>query len=501
VEAMKALADVTRIEASPSLAQFVTHLHEIGTDVPQKAFDDIYNSISRIQNIEHGTTQGLSELPKAAKPAMEDLATAFSPAQKAVLLFSQSIQNLPSLIMSAVSGHNVIGALSGLGATLTNGLFGGFGQDAGPLAGITKGIQGAVSGALSGLGKTASSLIGKFAGSFLPAIGGLIGPAIQALFNIGGPSQQELQGRQVEGQFEKSFGGFNQMASAIQSAYLATGRTAQQAESDLKALLASEKQGGDAAQVWIDKINGAFNEQTQDAADLQTAIQKYGFTLDQLGPTMQKQQLDQQAQTLINDWRLLVGSGIEVSTVNTKMASSVQDYLNMALKTGQEVPEAMRPILQSMVDQGTLTDQNGVKLTDLKNIKWSETMSEGFQKVVDKLDQLLQKIGMVPTAIAKIPSTVDVGVNFTQRSDLPTPIPMAAGGAGRVTRPTLFLAGEGGAEDFAFSGGGRSFGGSGTGGGDIYHTTNVYMDGKLVQQSVERIQTRNLQTRRKLRAA
>ena len=36
-------------------------------------------------------------------------------------------------------------------------------------------------------------------------------------------------------------------------------------------------------------------------------------------------------------------------------------------------------------------------------------------------------------------------------------IPMAAGGTGRVTGPTLFLAGEKGAEDFAFSGGGKSF--------------------------------------------
>ena len=41
---------------------------------------------------------------------------------------------------------------------------------------------------------------------------------------------------------------------------------------------------------------------------------------------------------------------------------------------------------------------------------------------------------------------------------------MAAGGTGRVTGPTLFLAGEAGAEDFAFSGGGKRFtpGGGGT---------------------------------------
>lgn len=56
------------------------------------------------------------------------------------------------------------------------------------------------------------------------------------------------------------------------------------------------------------------------------------------------------------------------------------------------------------------------------------------------------------------------------------PLPMAAGGMGRVTMPTLFLAGEAGAEDFAFSGGGKSFGGlsTSTGGAPIVvHVSGV----------------------------
>ena len=43
---------------------------------------------------------------------------------------------------------------------------------------------------------------------------------------------------------------------------------------------------------------------------------------------------------------------------------------------------------------------------------------------------------------------------------------MASGGMGAVTRPTLFLAGEAGPEQYAFSGAGKSFGG---GGGDTYN--------------------------------
>lgn len=405
-------------------------------------------------------------------------------------------KDLAGMVQSFQNTQKGIAQFTKVGATTSDKVVGGITAGAGFLQ-ATAGGQGEVSGAMSGAAS------GALIGSVVPGIGTAIGAGVGALVGFirnMGASAAELAGRDIEAKFEQGFGGFSKMLGAVGAAYVATGRTAEQAQADVAGLLAAEKQGGDAAKAWIDKINGAFTDQTQDAADLQTAIQKYGFTLDQLGPTMQKQQLDAQAQTLINDWRLLVGSGISLDTVNTKMASSVQDYLNMALKTGQEVPAAMKPILQSMIDQGTLTDANGNKITDMAQlgVSFSETMTEGFQKVVDKLDQLLEKLGLVPAIIAKIPTTIDVGVHFDP-GGLPAQ-PMAAGGSGRVTRPTLFLAGEAGAEDYAFSGGGRSFSGSG-GGGDVSHTTNVYIDGKLVQQSVERIQTRTLQGRRKLAAA
>lgn len=62
----------------------------------------------------------------------------------------------------------------------------------------------------------------------------------------------------------------------------------------------------------------------------------------------------------------------------------------------------------------------------------------------------------------------DIPVRFNV-GDLVTPggpvVPMADGGIGRVYGPTLFMAGEDGAEDFAFSGGGRRFGPPAGGGG------------------------------------
>lgn len=74
-------------------------------------------------------------------------------------------------------------------------------------------------------------------------------------------------------------------------------------------------------------------------------------------------------------------------------------------------------------------------------------------------------------------------------------IPMANGGSGRVTRPTLFLAGESGPEDFSFNPVNRG----GDGGGVIEN--NVYLDGELVYRSQDRIQSRDMRSRHRLRAA
>lgn len=321
--------------------------------------------------------------------------------------FKSLAAGIPALIQQGFTGGGgVAGAAKAIGSSV--------GQHIG---------QGVTDELTQAAPKFMSGALGTMLGSALPVVGSLIGPLIGKLFSIGGPSQQELQGRQTEAQFEQQFGSFQAMMAAVGKAYEATGRSAQQAQADVKALMDAEKQGGAAVTAAINKINGAFTDQQQDAQDLQAAIQKYGFTLAELGPTLQKQQLDQQAQQLINDWRVLVQGGIDVGTVNDHMASTMQGYLDMARKTGQEVPVAMQPILQKMIDQGLLTDANGKKITDMKDlgVSFSETMTEGFQKVVDKLDELIQKIGgEIPAALKRMPTSVDVSVALNGKWNIPS---------------------------------------------------------------------------------
>jgi hypothetical protein len=70
---------------------------------------------------------------------------------------------------------------------------------------------------------------------------------------------------------------------------------------------------------------------------------------------------------------------------------------------------------------------------------------------------------------------------FIPQNSLPAPIPMAEGGYGRITRPTLFYSG--GDEDFAFSGEGRSFGLGAMANRPIIINNTTTLDGRVVARN------------------
>jgi len=225
----------------------------------------------------------------------------------------------------------------------------------------------------------------------------------------------------------------------------------------------------------IDDLNASFEFQDTAMKTLDETVKRYGFTIDELGPAMQRQALDKQAQGLYQDFQVLTAAGLSVDTVLGKMGGSIQDFVTQSLRTGTEIPIAMQPMLQKMVEMGQLTDENGNIIGSLEDsgVSFAMTMSQGFQELMKSVDKLTQAIARgLGVALDNLPTetNLDVNINYNENNrpgGITDPLrdvnitPMADGGIGRVTRPTLFLAGEAGAEDFAFSGGGRSFRSSG----------------------------------------
>ena len=337
-----------------------------------------------------------------------------------------ALASMPNTIFQALTGGGgVRGGMQAVGSQ-----FGGM---------LGEQIQEQLTNKLSNFG---SKQIGKFASGLLgmlPGVGSLIGPGISWLtskiMNIGGPSKQEREGREVKKQFQDQFGSFEDMMLAVGEAYEATGRGAQAARRDVENLMRAEKQGAEATRQARSVIEGAFSEARQDAIDLENAINEFGFSVGELGPKLQKQKLDEQAAEITNQWRLLVGAEIDVTTVNEKMAKKMQDYLNLAMKTGQDVPEAMRPIIEQMIRQGLLTDANGQKVTDTAqlNIKWGQDLNATMQKFVDKLDAVLRKIGAIPAAA----QAAAQGIPSNPFQNWVVPDPDMPGGAGTEPIPSF----------------------------------------------------------------
>jgi len=254
-----------------------------------------------------------------------------------------------------------------------------------------------------------SSGLGKVLSSVLPGLGSLLGPALSGIGKLFGKlfGGEGKKVNDMRDQFIAAAGGLD----ALNQKAVAAGTT-------LDKLLAAKKvKDFEAAVSDLNATMGEFAaEQAADAERLTAAIEKYGFTFEELAPKMQQSDLNSQAKELIEDWRVLTAAFEDTVPVNAKMGDSINAYLATALKVGAEIPSAMKPILQSMIDQGLLTDEAGNKITDLEasGIKFSETLTEGFDRVVEKLQELLDKIGGVSSGLKDIPREIDVGVNYRE---------------------------------------------------------------------------------------
>jgi len=174
----------------------------------------------------------------------------------------------------------------------------------------------------------------------------------------------------------------------------------------------------------IGEIQAALKFQ-EDAYQLAIdTAQKYGFTLEELGPAMQRQELDKQAQQLYKDWEVLNSAGIDTIAITEKMSGAVSKYVQDAMKMGSDVPEAMRPMLETMVKSGTLLDANGNAITNLEDsgITFAMSMSDGFKKLIDQVEKLTDAISRsLGLAIKNVPDLVVKGKVVYEDSTPPAP--------------------------------------------------------------------------------
>jgi hypothetical protein len=238
--------------------------------------------------------------------------------------------------------------------------------------------------------------------------------------------------------------------------------------------------------------------------DMKTAAEKYGIALGDLGPAFQQSRLDSMSKDLLADWDLLVTHGANVDAVIKGMSGKVNDLVHDSIKFGVDIPANMKPMLDAMVKAGTLTDDAGNKLTDLSSLHFAADIEADFDKLIQKLDELIDKLGgggvAHPNSVAgaaertatdvenafnnvrinpiHVPYVFDAenppDFNIPGGGRTPTVPAMARGGI--VTRPTFALIGEAGPEAVVPLGAGGAL-------APIYITVVSELDGREVARN------------------
>ena len=154
----------------------------------------------------------------------------------------------------------------------------------------------------------------------------------------------------------------------------------------------------------IQELQHALDIQGESQEKLNDAVQRYGFTIDELGPVMQRQELDKQAGQLYQDWQLLNQAGIDHNAIIERMSPTINEYVQNAIAAGGEIPAAMKPIIDDLIAQGALLDENGNAYTSAEaaGITYAQTMSQMFQDLIKHVEELVNAIRGVPDKTATI---------------------------------------------------------------------------------------------------
>jgi hypothetical protein len=393
------------------------------------------------------------------------------------VMVNKWIGGIPDLLQKAFTGGGGLGGAakalsSGIGGDAVGKMFGG--GDDGKFFGVS---LSSVTNKLGGMfGKTIGGALGVALPGIGSALGALAGPLIG---KVGGffKSIFGTAGRDAVRGFADSFGGFDALHKQLDAMGTSgeqmwvkltqgVGRgNAQQAKEAIdavtKALGDYETKLNDARtaeegvadrmghiteitpelQAALDKAYDAKNPEDYTAAlkgvgdvmdsqdakqkQLDATLQKYGLSWTDLGASARAAKLGDIASGLITDFMTLKDAGVDVNHIMEKMKPTLQDFVNQAKKTGTEVPESMKPVLQSAIDAGVLFDENGKKITDMTGtgLTFGQTMTQNFKDVSSAIEHLAQVLeGQIvggfqsaadraKGAINSIPTSRDFSVN------------------------------------------------------------------------------------------
>lgn len=355
-------------------------------------------------------------------------------------------------------------------------------------AGVKAGAFGAAGGAAAGaaigsvipvLGTAVGAIVGGLAGM----AAGFIGISKQVKDTRKGVEEFQTKIRATLTDQQKAEAGgekWKETVIGVRDAYLATGRTAEDAEAAVNAMwdtghperaLAAVQDINKAMEEYaihlqrVERASGVFDEimaagsegipasfqpsidqlialglltdeqiaklkglkvEGVDTNKMEAGMALFKGRREILGPQYEQAKVNETAQSYIQAIDDMTKGGASLDQVLHDAQEEISALVKEALKSGSTLPANMQPWIESLMAQGKLLDENGTKITDVSQLKFgeavkteSEKAKEGWDAILSKIQDLIDKIaGPLEGAIDRVTRdrNVTIEVDYQERN-------------------------------------------------------------------------------------
>jgi hypothetical protein len=188
--------------------------------------------------------------------------------------------------------------------------------------------------------------------------------------------------RQAGVPFDTAVGG---MSGSLNQLILDAVKTGQKIPPALQPLLETMIRAGKLTDAAARAMLGLAADTMPSLADIKEAADRYGLSLDQLGPKVQQLKLTDAADQAIKDWKLLTQAGAPIEALIGGITGTLKDSVTAALGFGSALPAGMKPILDSLAAGVPLTEEMKQKLIDLSTeaLKNGGTLPAGLKPILE----------------------------------------------------------------------------------------------------------------------
>ena len=134
------------------------------------------------------------------------------------------------------------------------------------------------------------------------------------------------------------------------------------------------------------------DRQVLDWQRAQELIEKYGGTLGNLGQAFTDAKTAANWKDIWDDWQTLIDMGADVGGVLVSMKDEISALVQESIRVGTEIPAQFKPLIEELIRTGQLVGANGEAITDLGQLKFGAPLVSEVDKIIKKIDELIQAL-------------------------------------------------------------------------------------------------------------